>query len=187
MEPLHFYYTNRKPLIIAFQWYLGWCLGPKNDPKPANLPSWPSCSCQLQFFPSTKKKYISSSVSPRQRYNDTITLFMVWTLCSYGFSTGHGRLMVLCPDDITPCLTAILAVQRRLHRGLFAPPPSTFRRCCGKITSLECIVLIWRRGGCGAGTILLLRSWRGKEDNETQCDALIMHRALNSLIGINKN
>jgi hypothetical protein len=26
-----------------------------------------------------------------------------------------------------------------------------------------------------------------KEDDENQCDALIMHRALNSFIGINKN
>ncbi len=27
----------------------------------------------------------------------------------------------------------------------------------------------------------------GKEDDENQCNALIMHRALNSLIGINEN
>jgi hypothetical protein len=58
------------------------------------------------------------------------TSFMVWTLCSYGFIAGHGWLMVLCPDDITPYLTAILAAQRRLHWGaictsskhLLAPP-----------------------------------------------------------------
>ncbi len=41
LEPLHFYYTNRKPLIRAFQRYLGWHLGLKLDPKPAFLPSWP--------------------------------------------------------------------------------------------------------------------------------------------------
>ena len=33
----------------------------------------------------------------------------------------------------------------------------------------------------------LLRSRYGKDDNENQCDASIMHHALNSLIGINRN
>jgi hypothetical protein len=33
----------------------------------------------------------------------------------------------------------------------------------------------------------LLRSRYGKDDDENQCDASIMHRALNSLIGINRN
>jgi hypothetical protein len=42
---------------------------------------------------------------------------MMWTLYLYGFSAGHGRLMVLCPDNITPCLTAIFALQTRLHWG----------------------------------------------------------------------
>jgi hypothetical protein len=59
-----------------------------------------------------------------------ITSFMVCTLCLYGFSAEHGRLMVRCPDDITPCLMAIMATQRRLHQGaictslehLLAPP-----------------------------------------------------------------
>jgi hypothetical protein len=113
---------------------------------------------------------------------------MVWTLCLYGFSAGHGRLMVLCPDDITPCLTAILVAQRGLHGGaictsseqLLAPPRQN------NIARMHHFGLaLWRVrrrhniGCCIHGD--------GKEDGENQCDALIMHRALNSLIGINKN
>ena len=32
MEPLHFCYTNRKPLMRAFQWYPGGGLGPILEP-----------------------------------------------------------------------------------------------------------------------------------------------------------
>ena len=39
LEPLRFYYNNRKPLMRAFQWYLGGGLGQILEPKPANLPS----------------------------------------------------------------------------------------------------------------------------------------------------
>ncbi len=79
----------------AFQWYLGGGLGPILEPKPSNLPSWPSCGCQLQFLPPTKNKLISSSADPAQRWNDTINWSMV--------SAGCGPLLVLCPDDMIPC------------------------------------------------------------------------------------
>jgi hypothetical protein len=131
---------------------------------------------------------MSSSVSTRQCYNNTITSFLVWTLCSYGFSAGHGRLMVLCPDDITPCLMAILATQRRLHRGaictssehLLAPPRQN------NIARMHRFGLaLWRvRRRHNSGCCIHGNS---KEDDESQCNALIMHHALNSLIDINKN
>ena len=77
-----------------------------------------------------QKTLISSSVLPCRRYNHTIDSFMVWTLCLYGLSARHGRLMVLCPDNGTPHWMAILLMPRRLHWGaicssskhLFAPP-----------------------------------------------------------------
>jgi hypothetical protein len=139
-------------------------------------------------LPSTKKKLTSSSVSPRQGYNNTITLFMVWTLCLHGFSAGQGRLMVLCPDDITPCLMTILAARRRLHRGaictssehLSAPPRQT------NIAQMYCFGLTSRRV-LRRHNINCCVHGDGKEDDENQCDALITHRALNSLIVINKN
>jgi hypothetical protein len=111
---------------------------------------------------------------------------MVWTLCLYGFSAGHGRLMVLCPDSITPCLMAILVARRRLHQGaictssehLLAPPRQN------NIAQMHCFGLALRRvrrrhniGCCVHGD--------GKEDEQNQCDELITHCALNSLIGIN--
>jgi len=46
---------------------------------------------------------------------------MVWTLCSYRFSAECGRLMVLCPDKMTPC-SKVGFCQREegCIRGLFA-------------------------------------------------------------------
>ncbi len=77
--------------------------GQKIDPKLVNLPSWP-CHCQQhQFFLFSSQKIIATSANAARHWNHTINLFMVWTLCSYGFSAGCGRLMVLCHDDITPC------------------------------------------------------------------------------------
>jgi hypothetical protein len=113
---------------------------------------------------------------------------MVWTLCLYGFSAGRGRLMVLCPDNITPCLTAILAAQRRLHRGaictssehLSAPPRQN------NIAQMYRFGLVSRRVQLRHNISCCVHG-DGKEDDENQCDALIKHRALNSLIGINKN
>jgi hypothetical protein len=96
--------------------------------------------------------------------------------------------MVLCPDDITPCLMAILVVQRRLHWGaictasehLLVPPRQN------NIAQMHRFGLaswqVWRR--CNINRCV---HGNDKEDNENQCNALIMHRALNSLIGINKN
>jgi hypothetical protein len=68
-------------------------------------------------LPPTKNKLTSSSADPAQRWNDTINWSMVWTICLYPFSAGCGRLMVLCPDNTTPCPKAILSTQRRLHHG----------------------------------------------------------------------
>jgi hypothetical protein len=113
---------------------------------------------------------------------------MVWTLCLYGFSAGRGRQMVLCPDDITPCLTAILVAQRRFHRGaictsskhLLAPPQQN------NIAQMHCFGLASRQVRCRHNIGCCVHG-DGKEDDENQCDALITHHALNSLIGINKN
>ena len=64
-------------------------------------------------------------------------------------------MMVMCPDDTTPCPKVNLSTQRRLHGGQFAPPPSTFRRRRGNRTLLGRTVLVWRRGGSGADAILV--------------------------------
>ena len=87
--------------------------------------------------------------------HNLINWSMVWTLCSYCFSAGCGRLMVLCPDDMAPCPKVILSTRRRLHGGLIAPPPSTFWRRRSNRTSPGRTVLVWRRGGSGAGAILV--------------------------------
>jgi hypothetical protein len=96
--------------------------------------------------------------------------------------------MVLCPDNTTPCLTAIMAAQRRLHRGaictsskhLLAPP---WQNNIARMHHFGLASWRVRRrhniGCCVHGD--------GKEDDENQCNALITHRALNSSIGINKN
>jgi hypothetical protein len=83
---------------------------------------------------------------------------------------------------------AIMAAQQRLHRGaicssskhLLAPPGQN------NIAQMHRFGLasrwVQRRhniGCCVHGD--------GKEEDENQCDSLIMHCALNSLIGINKN
>jgi hypothetical protein len=98
--------------------------------------------------------------------------------------------MMLCPDNITACPTAILAENRRLHRGaictsstskhILAPPQQN------NITPKHCFGLAsWRvQRRCNIGCFI---HDGGKEDNENQCNALIMHPALNSLIGINKS
>jgi hypothetical protein len=112
----------------------------------------------------------------------------VWTLYLYGFSAGHGRLMVLCPGNITPCPSTILAAQRRLHRGaictsskhLLAPPwqDNIFQMHCFGLASRQ--VRHWLNIGCCI-------HGNGNEDDENQLDALTTHCALNSSIGVNKN
>ncbi len=76
------------------------------------------------------------------------------TLCFYCFSTGWGWLMVLCPDNKTPCPTATLLMQRRLLRGAVF----TFWCYGGKRTTLSgSIVLIWQTGTCclcGCGNLV---------------------------------
>ncbi len=49
------------------------------------------------------QKITAPSANPAWHWNHTINLFMVWTLCLYGSSTGCGWLMALCCDGITPC------------------------------------------------------------------------------------
>jgi len=44
---------------------------------------------------------------------------------------------------------------KKVAWGLFAPPPSTIRRRCGNRTLPGRTVLVWRRGGSGAGAILV--------------------------------
>jgi len=107
---------------------------------------------------------------------------------SYRFSAGCGRLMVLCPDDMTPCLKVILSTRRRLHGGAIctsskhhsAPPRQQ------NIAWMYRFGLASRRvrRRCNIGRCI---PDRGKEDDENQCDASTMHRALNSLISININ
>jgi hypothetical protein len=139
----------------AFQWYLGGDLGPILEPKPANLPWWPSFSCKLQFVSPTKNKLVSSSADPAQCWNNTINSFMVWTLRLYRFSAGCGRLIVLCPDDMAPCPKVILLTRRRLYRGASCTSSSTFQRRRGNRTSPGRTNLVWRHGGYGAGATLI--------------------------------
>ncbi len=92
----------------------------------------------------------------------------------------------MCPEDITPCPMAILAAQRRLHRGAICTSSEHLLAPLRQynIAQMHCFGLVLQRvrrrrniGRCVHGN--------GKEDDENQCNALIMHRALNSLIGIN--
>ena len=173
-----FYYTNRKSLMTAFQWYFDRHLGPSFDPKPANVPSWPCYHHLYQFMLTPHQTIAAPSADPAQNWNHIINLFMLLTLCLYHVSDGHVRLTVLCPDDITPCLTTAICWCKDKEgciRGLFSPELSTFRCRRVKRTSSNFIVLVWHCDGCGAG---------GKEDDENQYDALAMHHALNILIGI---
>ncbi len=59
------------------------------------IPNQPISHCDPHVaasysFCRSPKKLISSSVSPRRCYNDTVTSFMVWTLCLYSFSSVPG-------------------------------------------------------------------------------------------------
>ena len=127
-------------------------LGPILEPKPANLSSWSSCSCQLQFLPPTKNKLLSSSADPAQCWNDTINSFMVWTLLSYRFSKGCGQLMVLCPVNMAPCPKAILSMRRRLYWGVICTSSKNF---FGPAAALEHHpdVMFWSGVGAGAAQV----------------------------------
>lgn len=101
--------------------YLGWRWGSKIDPSPINLPSWPCYRHHHLLLLIPHPKITAPSADPPQRWNHTINLFIVLTLCSYRFSAGRGKLwslVVLCPNEIniTPCPMAILSTQRKLHR-----------------------------------------------------------------------
>ncbi len=63
----------------------------------------PAIASSISFFLCPSQKFTVPSANLARRWNHTINLFMVWTLCSYGFSTGCGWLMALCHDNITPC------------------------------------------------------------------------------------
>ncbi len=87
MEPLHFYYPNRKLLIRAFQWYLGWRLGQKIDPKPANLPivTLPSQAASV-FSVSLTKIYSAFSqprpaLKPYHQFVHGLNSLFVWLQC----------------------------------------------------------------------------------------------------------
>jgi hypothetical protein len=83
---------------------------------------------------------------------------------------------------------AILATQRRLHRGaictssehLLAPLQQN------NIAWMHCFGLALRRVRRRHNISYCVHG-DGKEDDENQCNALITHHALNSLIRINKN
>ncbi len=77
--------------------------GSKNWPQTSQSPNRdPAIASSISFF-CPSQKFIVPSANPAWRWNHTINLFMVWTLCLYGFSAGCGWLMALCYDDITPC------------------------------------------------------------------------------------
>ena len=134
------------------------------------------------------KQLISSSADLTQHWNDTINSCMVWTLRSYCFSAGCSQLMVLCTNNMTPCPKAILWTRRRLHWGaiftfakhLLAPLWQQ------DINIMHCFGPASRRvhHRCNIGCCI---HGGGKEDNENQYNALILHSALHSLIGINEN
>jgi hypothetical protein len=83
---------------------------------------------------------------------------------------------------------AILAVQRRLHRGAICTSSEhlSVPLWQNNITRMHRfgLALRWVRRRHNIGCCI---HGDGKEDDENQCNEMIMHRALNSLIGINKN
>jgi hypothetical protein len=71
--------------------------------------------------------------------------------------------------------------------GLFAHPSSTFLRRHGNRTLPECSVLVWRCGGCGAGTILVaVFTAAARRTMCYRCNAFITHRALTSYLVFKK-
>jgi hypothetical protein len=82
----------------------------------------------------------------------------------------------------------MLAARRRLHRGAICTSSEHLSALPlqNNIAQMHPFGLVSRQvqrrhniGCCVHGD--------GKEDDENQCDALITHHALNSIIGINKN
>ena len=96
--------------------------------------------------------------------------------------------MVLCPDNMRPLWMAILLTRRRLH-------------CRASCTSAKhLLVPLQQKNIVGMHHFGLVSWWMqcrhnigscvhgsSKEDDENQCDTMILHHALDSLIGINKN
>ncbi len=72
---------------------------PQTDQSP--IVTLPLLAASVFLCPS--QKFTAPSANPARCWNHTINLFMVWTLCLYGFSAGCGWLMALCHDIITPC------------------------------------------------------------------------------------
>ena len=188
-------------MLSAFQRYLGWRLGSKIDPKPANLPhvTLPSPPPSVLLTPHWKITAPSAGPTRPRNWNNTINffIFMVLALCSYPFSTGRGRLMALCPDDMTPCLMAILSTWRRLHHGVFTSSKHLLAQQREKSRPNE-KRLICHSGGCGTGTILAdAFPTAARMMKSVQCTALtalpslvarnIMHQLINRASWLLKN
>ena len=157
--------------------------GSKIDPKPANLPLWPCHRHHHQFLLTPHRKITAPLADPSRPWTDTINFCMVLTLCTYRFSARWGRLMVLCPDDMTPCLMAILSTWRMLHRGAIFTSSKHLSLSAQQrqknIVWMHHFDLssqwVWHR--CHIGQCL----YGGSKDDENQCNVSMMHRALNSL------
>ncbi len=136
-------------------------LGSKNWPQTSQSPVVTLLLLEASVFSVSLMKShsaISQSAQP----------WMVWTLCLYGFSTGCGWLVVLCYDNITPCVIGAKKVELvgaifTSSKHLLAPPwqISIFR--------MHRLDLVFRRvqhrhhiGGClcsSSEDVSVMRRW----------------------------
>lgn len=133
--------------------------------------------------PPSKSYSAISRPHPALNWNNAINffIFMVSTLCSYCFSTGQGRLMALCPNDMTPCIMAILSTWRRLHLGAiftYTKHLLELQRQKNVVRmKKDCSVIAWGRGVRQMHHIGRCLHGGGKDD-ENQCNALMGHHEL---------
>jgi hypothetical protein len=126
-QTLFWFYTRTTTLLFqqskaldeSFLMVSWWRLGSKCLvlPQTSQSPIVTLLLPKQSVFPDPPSKIYSAISWPRPDWNHTNNLCMVLILCFYRFSAGRGMLMVLCPDGITPCPTAILLTHRRLHWG----------------------------------------------------------------------
>ncbi len=106
MKPLRFYYTNRKPLIRAFQQYISWLtFGSEIWPQTSYSALLTLLSLAASVFDMSSATIHSTISQPRpalKQYHQLVhglNSLLVWFQCRVWSADG-----AVC-DDITPCPT----------------------------------------------------------------------------------